>query len=129
GTGGGGDAVRARAEPYRTAILLRYLRDLPVDEVARRTGVPVATLRSRVQRGLALLRSRLDRRHGSRAAWVALLGPAPFAATPFAAPTVATASLLMHTKTLAAVLAAGLALATALWWIALPAAPAQPPIA
>src|SRR5262249_31399981 len=66
---------------------------------------------------------------GSRAAWVALLGPAPFAATPFAAPTVATASLLMHTKTLAAVLAAGLALATALWWIALPAAPAQPPIA
>jgi RNA polymerase sigma-70 factor (ECF subfamily) len=118
------DAVLALDEPYRTAILLRYLRDLPPDEVARRTSAPVATVRSRIQRGLALLRSRLDRRHGSRAAWVALLGPAPFAAT-----AVATASLLMHTKTLAAVLAAGLALATALWWIASPTAPAQPPIA
>jgi RNA polymerase sigma factor (sigma-70 family) len=71
-------AVRALDEPYRTAILLRYLDELPTAEVARRTAVPEATVRKRVERGLAMLRQRLDAEFGgTRRAWcLALLGPA-----------------------------------------------------
>ncbi|MBL8749489.1 MAG: sigma-70 family RNA polymerase sigma factor [Planctomycetes bacterium] len=74
------DAVLALDEPYRSAIVLRYLEDLPLDDVARQLGVPGETARTRVKRGLERLRRALDRRHGDRAAWVALLpgrGPAP----------------------------------------------------
>ncbi|MGE3173014.1 MAG: sigma-70 family RNA polymerase sigma factor [Planctomycetota bacterium] len=51
-------------EPYRTAILLRYLDDLPVAEVARRTGAPEATVRVRTMRGIEQLRRRLRRELG-----------------------------------------------------------------
>lgn len=66
------DAVLALAEPYRSAIVMRYLDGLSPSEIARRTGEPPATVRTRVHRGLALLRERLDadaRRDGR--SWVA----------------------------------------------------------
>jgi len=69
------DAIEALAEPYRTTITLRYLEDLAVRDVAARLGVPVATVRSRIERGLSELRRQLDRTQGERAAWVALLAP------------------------------------------------------
>jgi RNA polymerase sigma-70 factor (ECF subfamily) len=69
-------AVLELDEPYRTAILLRFFEDLPPREIARRLGVPVNTVQSRLARGLARLRERLDRRRGSRAAWMGLLLPA-----------------------------------------------------
>ncbi len=63
-------SVAALPEPYRSAILLRFYEDLPPREVARRLDVPVETARTRIRRGLALIRERLDRESGSRAAWL-----------------------------------------------------------
>ena len=54
------EAVFALAEPYRTTILLRYFEDLPPREVARRMEAPVETVRTRVSRGLEILRRRLE---------------------------------------------------------------------
>lgn len=70
------DAVLELDEPYRTTIVLRYLEDLPIAEVADRLGVPVETVRTRCKRGLERLRARLDERHGGRRAWITLLAPA-----------------------------------------------------
>src|SRR5260221_460142 len=55
------DNVLALPLPYREVLLLRYLKDLTPTEIAARTGDPLATVKSRLQRGLALLRERLDR--------------------------------------------------------------------
>src|SRR5690606_10842402 len=41
--------------------------------IARAMQVPVATVRTRVRRALAVLRDRLDRTCGDRAAWTAVL--------------------------------------------------------
>jgi len=59
------DAVQSLDEPMRAAVVLRFLEGRPPREIARRQGVPVETARTRVRRGLALLRERLDARHGS----------------------------------------------------------------
>src|SRR5262245_45943550 len=71
--------VHALPEPYRSVVLLRYWRDLPPAAIAQRLGVPRNTVRSQLQRGLALLRHRLDQRYRDRARWsapLALLGAA-----------------------------------------------------
>ena len=67
--------VARLAEPYRTALHLRYFEGLAPEELARRAGVPLETARTRLRRGLALLRERLDRAHGERRAWALALGP------------------------------------------------------
>jgi RNA polymerase sigma-70 factor (ECF subfamily) len=59
------EAIVALAEPFRTAILLRYMEDLSGAEIARRQGVPEGTVRWRVKRGLELLREALEGRRGS----------------------------------------------------------------
>lgn len=68
-------------EPYRSAILLRFFEELPPREIARRLDAPVATVQSRITRGLARLRAELDGEHGGRrGAWlpaVALLAERP----------------------------------------------------
>ena len=71
------DAVRALPEPYRSTLLYRYLDELPMRAVAERTGVPEATVRKRLERGLQLLRERLDGEFGgnSRAWALTLLSP------------------------------------------------------
>jgi RNA polymerase sigma factor (sigma-70 family) len=70
------EAVLALEEPCRSAVLLRYLEELPLRQVARRLGVPVETARTRIKRGLARLRRALDEKHGNeRGAWCALLVP------------------------------------------------------
>ena len=70
-------------EPFRTALLLRYFDGLGPREIAARLGVPLDTVRSRLRRGLARLRERLDAR-GDRNACAILL--APLLAPPAAAP-------------------------------------------
>ena len=55
-------AVLALAEPSRSAVLLRYYEDKTPREIARRLGVPVETVRTRIKRGLAELRRELDGR-------------------------------------------------------------------
>jgi RNA polymerase sigma-70 factor (ECF subfamily) len=69
------DAVLALPEPYRATVLARFFEDLPPREIARQMHVPVETVRTRLKRGLAQLRARLDAEHGGdgRAWGIALL--------------------------------------------------------
>ncbi len=71
------DAVRALPEPSRTAIALRYYEGLPPRAIARRLGIPLETVKSRLKRGLSALRRDLDRLHGgNRRPWLgALVAP------------------------------------------------------
>jgi len=55
------DAVRTLEEPYRSAIEVRFLEELPPRAVAARLGVPVETARTRIKRALTLLRRHLER--------------------------------------------------------------------
>lgn len=64
------NAVMTLDEPYRTTILLRFWEDLTVGEIASRMDAPIETVRTRLKRGVEKLRARLDREHGTRAAWV-----------------------------------------------------------
>ncbi len=60
------DALEALEEPYRSAVQLRLLDDLPPRAIAAKLGVPVETARTRVKRGIAELRARLDARNAHR---------------------------------------------------------------
>ncbi len=55
------EAVGRLREPYRETLLLRFYEDLPPRAIAARQGVPVATVDSRLLRGLALARTELER--------------------------------------------------------------------
>ncbi len=68
-------AVLELDEPYRETVLLRFFEDLPPREIARRMGVPVETVRTRVRRALVLVRGRLDREAGRSREWRAALLP------------------------------------------------------
>ncbi|MFG0318843.1 MAG: RNA polymerase sigma factor, partial [Planctomycetota bacterium JB042] len=78
-------------EPYRTAIVLRYLEEKSTPEIARQLDVPESTVRSRIERGRKRLRERLDGRYPDRRAWVALVLPADGSGGP-AAPAAAASS-------------------------------------
>lgn len=68
------DAVQQLDEPYRSAVLWRHYHDLPPREIAARLEIPVETVKTRIKRGLAMLRERLDAEHGGgRAAWCSAL--------------------------------------------------------
>ncbi len=69
------DAVIALDEPFRSIILLRFFEGLPPREIARLKGVPEGTVRWRLACALRKLRSRLDRCHGGRDAWLLLVLP------------------------------------------------------
>ena len=64
------DAVLAMDEKSRHVILLHYFEGLELVEVARRSGVPDSTVRSRLARALTKLRAELDARSGGRASWL-----------------------------------------------------------
>lgn len=58
------EVLRAMAsldEDHRIVIVLHYWADLTLDAVAERVGWPVGTVKSRLHRALATMRSRLDR--------------------------------------------------------------------
>jgi RNA polymerase sigma-70 factor (sigma-E family) len=52
-------ACRALPVDQRTAVVLRYYEQLEYDEIAALTGVREGTVRSRVSRGIAVLRQRM----------------------------------------------------------------------
>jgi RNA polymerase sigma factor (sigma-70 family) len=52
-------ALRALPDEYRAAVVLCDVVGLPYGEIADQLGVPVGTVRSRIHRGRALLRSSL----------------------------------------------------------------------
>lgn len=53
-------ALLALAQPYQDTVLLRYYEGLTPQQIAERTNTSLATVKSRLARGLALLRERLD---------------------------------------------------------------------
>ncbi|MFN0244961.1 MAG: sigma-70 family RNA polymerase sigma factor [Planctomycetota bacterium] len=70
------DAVLALSEPYRSVVVQRYYDELAPREIARRTNVPVKTVKTQLARAQQKLREALDREHGSdRNAWLALVVP------------------------------------------------------
>lgn len=73
------DAVLGLPEPYRHAVLLRYFEELTPKEIASQTGERPGTVRMRLQRGVAMLRARLDADQcGDRRAWALALVPLMF---------------------------------------------------
>ncbi len=60
-------AVLALQAPYRDAILLRYFADQGPAQIAQAQLVPLETVRTRLKRGLALLREALDQDFGGPA--------------------------------------------------------------
>ncbi|MCB9879203.1 MAG: sigma-70 family RNA polymerase sigma factor [Planctomycetes bacterium] len=80
-------AVMDLEEPYRSAVLLRFLDGLSGEEIACRQGISPVAARKRVSRGLQMLRERLGAgRVGGfaawRVAWLAHGEPAPIVAAP-----------------------------------------------
>lgn len=53
-------------EPYRTTIFLHFYEELPPRTIAKRQNVPVETVRTRIKRGVAMLRGRLNGNEGER---------------------------------------------------------------
>lgn len=70
------EMVLSLNEPYRTPILYRYYEEMPPREIAKRMGIPVATVRTQLKRALALLREKLNVEHeGNRERWMLNLAP------------------------------------------------------
>ncbi len=51
-------------EKTRMILILRFQEDLEIEEIARAMGIPVGTVKSQLQRGLAKLRQKLSRLFG-----------------------------------------------------------------
>lgn len=70
------ERLLAVPEPYHGTLLLRYFQELSPQQIAERTAVPLATVKSRLQRGLSLLRERYDGDAERRGEWRAGLAAA-----------------------------------------------------
>jgi RNA polymerase sigma factor (sigma-70 family) len=109
-------AVLALAEPYRATVLLRYFEGLEAAEIAELQAVPLATVRTRLQRAITLLRERLRKAWGgeprdARARLLTLAGGGWGAVARGGA-------IVITKKTGVGVLAAGLLLLTGgAWWL------------
>ena len=69
------EAVLGLPVRSRTAIVLRYIEEMPPRQIARVLDLPLNTVRAQLRRGLAELRDHFDRRHGGdRGAWVIAVG-------------------------------------------------------
>lgn len=126
------EAVRALEEPVRTTIVQRYFEGRSAAEIAAASGVPASTVRARLARGLELLRARLDRESGSRAAWMALVAPLvprEFALPgAFAASTTAVGALTVTLAKIALVASAAVVAGLA-WWNFVPRGEPDDPFA
>lgn len=69
------DAVFELPEPYHTVVLLRYFEDLEPQQIAKQLERSVSTVRTQLQRGLTMMRDKLDRQFGDRGAWHAAVLP------------------------------------------------------
>lgn len=61
------DMVLQLPEPYRSAVLLRFIEDLPPRKIAKRLDMPVETVRTHVRRGLERVRILFEQAHGGHA--------------------------------------------------------------
>ncbi|HEX6881810.1 MAG TPA: sigma-70 family RNA polymerase sigma factor [Planctomycetota bacterium] len=110
------EAVLTLDEPYRSTILARYYQGQDAQRIATQTGTPLATVRSREQRALKLLRERLERQLGGGSAWAVMLGRLLEPGAPAAA--VPASTLAADWAVRAAWLAVGVA-AVGVGWLAL----------
>ncbi|HEX5050588.1 MAG TPA: sigma-70 family RNA polymerase sigma factor [Planctomycetota bacterium] len=122
-------AVFALEEPYQTALLLRYFEGLTPTEIAARTATSVATVKSRLQRGLLLLRGRLDRGLGDRQRWIVALGAATGLHLTTTTTILGTGALLMGSTTKLILTGAAALLLGALAWTMYGTEPPPVPIA
>ncbi|NJP45046.1 SigE family RNA polymerase sigma factor [Actinacidiphila epipremni] len=53
------DALRSLGDDQRTAVVMHHLLDLPIEQIARETGVSSAAVRTRLSRGRKALGARL----------------------------------------------------------------------
>jgi RNA polymerase sigma-70 factor (ECF subfamily) len=58
------EAVSTLSPDHRIVVALRYFRDLPIDEIARRLGVPPGTVQSRLHYALKRLHAAIDTAEG-----------------------------------------------------------------
>ena len=120
------DAVLELGEPGRSTILLHFFKGLSLADIARQSGTPEGTVRSRLQRGLAALRVRLGAGRGDRAlqsVLLPLLGPS---AVNSGASLTAGAVMLGAVSKKLLLIAAALLLIPAVWML-LDTAPPDPP--
>jgi len=76
-------SVMELPEHYQVVLLRRYFEGETPTEIARHLEVPLSTVKTRLARGLALLRDRLDQEHGGDGrAWLSALTPLLFPAEP-----------------------------------------------
>lgn len=54
------DAVRELDERYRAVVVLRFLNDMQLEDIAQALDIPLGTVKSRLHTSLKLLRSRLQ---------------------------------------------------------------------
>jgi protocatechuate 3,4-dioxygenase beta subunit len=118
-------AVLELEEPYRTTVLQRYFQGLEATAIAAAAGIPVETVRTRIKRGVALLRERMGRELGDdREAWGLLLlgrrpdrGPRPSPGIPAGAAAVAGGGIAMAIGAKLAMGGAVILAAAAAWWL------------
>ena len=55
-----GEAIATLSDDHRIVIALRFYRDLPVDEIATRLGIPPGTVHSRLHYALRRLQAAID---------------------------------------------------------------------
>ena len=58
-------ALQSLQPIYREALVLRFMEDLSLQEIAAVVGAPVPTVAARIYRGLAALRPQMEERHES----------------------------------------------------------------
>ncbi len=97
-------ATIALADPYRTAILLRFFDELPPRVIAARLALPVETVRTQVKRGLEQLRVALAASQRDAVDWRPALTcfawPSSSAGATAGAATVAATAAMTHSSAL-----------------------------
>ncbi|MFT4543007.1 MAG: RNA polymerase sigma-70 factor (ECF subfamily) [Planctomycetota bacterium] len=106
-------AVMDLPETYRDVILRRYFDGETPTEIAEEQGIPISTVKTRLQRGLARLREQLDGENGGDGkAWAIALAPllkaraAALRTAAAAAPSVSALSIASWVAVLALLIAA-----------------------
>jgi RNA polymerase sigma-70 factor, ECF subfamily len=60
------DAVRDLDERYRAVVVLRFLNDMQLEDIATALDIPLGTVKSRLHTALKLLRTKLQAENGER---------------------------------------------------------------
>ena len=107
-------------EPLRATLLLRFFEGMSAADIAKAQGVPSATVRGRIKDALDRVRAALDRQHGDRKRWVALVAPLPLVTAADASAAAVTGGLVVKTGKLVialiVVIAAVLGTRWLGWW-------------